>query len=378
MRDRTTERYLAPFIRQDLTRKMVFLGGPRQVGKTTLGLKILGGNEEHPAYFNFDKEQHRIRLLNADWPHEKLILLDEIHKYKRWKSWLKGIYDTSKSRRNFLVTGSARLDIYRRGGDSLFGRFHYFRLHPLTVAELKQYNQSIHFDQLTECGGFPEPYFQGSEKEARRWRRERKALVIRQDLRDLERVHDLTMIELLCERLPELVGNPLSIHALAQDLQVAHATVSNWIKMLERLYYCYRIYPFGSDRIRAVKKEAKLYLWDWAEIEEPGFRFENLVAGHLLKYCHFLEDTEGHMMDLRYLRDTDGREVDFVVLKNRKPLFAVECKLSDTKVTSAMFYFKARTNIPKFFLVHGKKDHFTKDDPTLESIGALEFLKEFV
>jgi predicted AAA+ superfamily ATPase len=355
---------------------MVFLGGPRRVGKTTLALDILGGNERHPAYFNYDNAEHRRRLLKEDWPTERMVVLDEIHKYRRWKGWLKGIYDTSKSERNFLVTGSARLDTYRKGGDSLLGRFHYYRLHPFSVAELEKQGASPKLERLLTCGGFPEPYLEGDPTEAARWRHERQTLVIRQDLRDLERVFDLTQLELLAERLPDLVGNPLSVNALAQDLEVSHPTIVRWLQILERLYYCYRIFPYGTDRIRAVKKEAKLYLWDWADVQNPGCRFENLVAGHLLKYCHFLEDTQGQTMELRYIRDTDKREVDFVVIQNRKPLFAVECKLSETAIPLAMFYFRQRTPIPKFYLVHGGTKHIVKSDTALESIGAIEFLRK--
>lgn len=370
-------RYLLRQIRNDLQKKMVFLGGPRQVGKTTLALEILGSDESDPAYFNYDDDEDRERLFSGEWPDRPLVVLDEIHKYPRWRNWLKGKYDKSKSKRRFLVTGSARLDLYRRTGDSLFGRHHYLRLHPFSVAELSKEGK-LSFDRLLNRGGFPEPYFVKDETDVARWRRERRVLVFRHDLRDLEKVYEITKIELLAQRLPDLVGSPLSINALAEDLQVGHKTAAHWIAILERLYFCYRIYPYGTDRIRAVKKEAKLYLWDWGEVRDPGFRFENLVAGHLLKYCHFLEDTEGKEMELRYLRDTDGREVDFVVLEQNRPIFAVECKLSETKITPAMRYFHERTPVPKFHLLHTGEKHFVADDPALESIGAESFLSRLV
>lgn len=294
------ERYLTSHIKTDLKQKMVFLGGPRQVGKTTLALRLLGADESSPAYFNFDNDSDRRKMLAEQWPESKTVILDEIHKYRKWRNWLKGVYDKTKSQRHYLITGSARLDYYRRGGESLLGRYHYYRLHPFSVAELDQYPHPPSLADLMERGGFPEPLFSKKLRDAHRWRRERRALVIREDLRDLERVFDVTQLELLAQRLPAVVGSPLSINALAEDLQVAHKTVANWLQILERLYYCYRIYPFGSSRIRAVKKEAKLYLWDWSEVTEPGPRFENLVAGHLLKYCHFREDTDGIEMDLRY------------------------------------------------------------------------------
>jgi predicted AAA+ superfamily ATPase len=356
---------------------MVFLGGPRQVGKTTLALDLLGTGEDDPAYFNYDNDEDRERLFASQWPDRPLVVLDEIHKYQSWRNWLKGKYDKAKSKRSFLITGSARLDLYRRMGDSLLGRYHYLRLHPFSVAELLA-SKKFRLDRLLERGGFPESYFAKEDIEVARWRKERKTLVFRHDLRDLERVLDIAKIELLARRLPDLVGNPLSINALAEDLQVTHPTAAHWIEILERLYYCYRVYPYGTAKIRAVKKEAKLYLWDWGEISDPGARFENLVAGHLLKFCHFQEDTEGKEMELRYLRDTDGREVDFVVLENGKPLFAVECKLPETKITPAMRYFRERTPVPRFHLVHGGGESFVGDDPAMEVVGAEKFLARFV
>jgi predicted AAA+ superfamily ATPase len=370
-------RYLFRQIEKDLKQKMVFLGGPRQVGKTTLALDLLGATEEDPAYFNYDDDEDRERLFAGKWPERTLVVLDEIHKYRAWRNWLKGKYDKSKSQRRFLVTGSARLDLYRRSGDSLFGRHHYLRLHPFSVAELRS-AKKLHMRRLLERGGFPEPYFAGEEVAVARWRRERRNLVFRHDLRDLERVYDLAKVELLAQRLNHLVGSPLSINALAEDLQVAHKTVAHWIEILERLYHCYRVYPYGTDRIRAVKKEAKLYLWDWGEVPDPGFRFENCVASHLLKFCHFKEDTEGKEMELRYLRDTDAREVDFVVLENERPIFAVECKLTEARITKPMRYFRERTKIPRFHLVHSGTEHFVGDDPGFEVVGAEEFLGRLV
>lgn len=208
-----------------------------------------------------------------------------------------------------------------------------------------------------QFGGFPEPHFKQSTRSLKRWQRERMQQVMQEDLRDLERVQELSLIELVVDRLPQLVGSPLSINALREDLNTSHQTVAKWLTILERLFVHFRIYPYGAPKIRAVKKEAKLYMWDWATVSELGFRFENLVASHLLKFCHFHEDTEGDTMELRYLRDTDSREVDFVVLKNKKPLFAVECKLQDTAISPALKYFAERTPIPQFFQVHmGTKD----------------------
>jgi predicted AAA+ superfamily ATPase len=231
-------------------------------------------------------------------------------------------------------------------------------MHPLSLAEVDPHFGASSVPDLLRFGGFPEPFFAQSEKSWKRWQLERSRQVLRDDLRDLERVEEVMLVSLLAERLPALVGSPLSINALKQDLQVGHATVKNWLQILERLFVLFRIAPFGSPKIRAVKKEMKGYMWDWSLVEENGPRFENMVASQLLKYCHFLENTEGERMELRYIRDTDKREIDFVVLKAGLPLFAVECKVSVKDVLSEIGYFSQRLNIPKYYLVHlGDKDY---------------------
>lgn len=339
------ERYLKRLIESDLREKMVFIGGPRQVGKTSLA-QSLG-----PYYLNWDDQEQRRKILSKDWPKsERVVAFDEIHKYARWRNLLKGYFDTQKREHSFLVTGSARLDHYRKGGDSLLGRYHYFRLHPFSLPEAGYGKDAL--ERLLRFGGFPEPFLQGSERTHRRWQLQRLERVVREDLRDLERVREISLVERLAEALPERVGAPLSIKNLAQELEVDHKTAAHWITILESLYFAYRIPPFGAPRIRAVKKEQKLYLWDWSQVPGPGFRFENLVASHLLKYCHFKEDSEGFRMELRFLRDVDKREVDFVVIKDRKPIFAVECKSGERALSPHIPYFKDRTSIPKFYQVH--------------------------
>ncbi len=365
MMDLFHKRYLARDIGNFLRDKMVFLGGPRQVGKTTLCLHFLKPpSVENPAYLNWDDLSGRYSIKKAELPADKkIICFDEIHKFKNWRSLVKGLYDTKKYKYQFLVTGSARLDYYRRGGDSLLGRYRYLRLHPLSLGELAFSKAST--NELLKFGGFPEPFFQGTEKNLRLWHKERNYRIVHDDLRDLEQVKELSAIELLVDALPGRVGAPLSVKNLADDLSANHSTIRRWIQILDNIYYSYRILPYGPPRIRAVKKEQKLYLWDWSAVEDRAFRFENMVAGHLLKYCHFLEDTEGFKMELRFLRDTDKREIDFVVLKNKKVLFAVECKTGERQVSPHIHYFKERTNIPKFYQVHLGSKHVELDKKTV-------------
>ncbi len=317
---------------------MVFLGGPRQVGKTTLAKDLLG--EEERGYLNWDIAEDRERILKRELPTGDFWVFDEIHKFRGWRNYLKGLYDLQKRRKKILVTGSARLDFYRRGGDSLQGRYHYLRLHPLSVAELKASDADFH--ALLKLGGFPEPYFEGSEVEAKRWSREYRQKFLQEDLLSLESVQDVGRFEHLILRMPDLVGSPLSINALREDLQVSHKTVSKWLDILERLYSIFRLSPFGAPKIRAVKKEQKHYHFDWSLVLQESFRFENMVASHLLKWVHFLEDIEGRNIEIRYFRDIDGREVDFIVVEDGKPAQAIECKWSEETISPHLRYFKER------------------------------------
>lgn len=318
---------------------MVFLGGPRQVGKTTLAKYLL--KDQSPGYLNWDIAEHRELILKGRLPDSDLWIFDEIHKYKSWRTYLKGLYDQFGNEKRILVTGSAKLDVYRRGGDSLQGRYHYLHLYPLTVAELGIEKQET-FQELLTLGGFPEPYLMKDKIEAKRWSREYRQRLIQDDLVSLEAVRDLGNIELLMIRLPELVGSPLSINALREDLQVSHKTVANWLEIFSRLYAIFRISPFGAPSIRAVKKEQKHYHFDWSLIESPGPRFENLVAVHLLKWVQYEQDTKARELELRYFRDIDGREVDFIITEKGHPIYAIECKTSDGDISKSLRYFRKK------------------------------------
>jgi len=368
------KRYLGAQVQKDLARKMVFVSGPRQVGKTTLARQIIRGENE---YLNWDIAEHRDRVLRRELPPGGAVIFDEIHKYRSWRNYLKGLVDRPARRWRILVVGSARLDVYRFGGDSLQGRYHFLRLHPFSAAELKIASESG-FTDLLRLGGFPEPFLSGSETEARRWSREYRSRVIREEITSLEKIADLGNLELMAIRLPQLVGAPLSVNALREDLQVSHKTLSRWLQVLERLYVIYRLPPFGAPAIRAVKKEQKHYHYDWSQVPEPPRRFENMVAGHLLKWVHYEQDAKGRDLELRYFRDVDGREVDFVVSEAGKPIRLIEAKWGDAEVDRGLKYLKARFPDAEAVQIaaSGKKDYLTPNGIRVRP--ALPFLRELV
>jgi predicted AAA+ superfamily ATPase len=353
------KRYLEPQVVADLQKKMVFVAGPRQVGKTTLARSLPDATS---GYLSWDVAADRRRLLAGELPDAPLWVFDEVHKYKSWRNWLKGLWDGRRRGQRILVTGSARLDLYRHGGDSLQGRYHLLRLHPFTFAELGL-TTADELQTLATLGGFPEPFLSGSETAARRWSREYASRLISGDVRDLERIQDLGNLELLLQRLPDLVGSPLSVNAVREDLQVYHKTMAHWLQVLERLYAIWRIAPFGSPKIRAIKKAQKHYHWDWSVVKEPGPRFENLVGSHLLKWVHWQQDTQGLDLELRYFRDTDGREVDFVVCEGKRPVLLVECKVGDDGVDKSLRYLHERFPNAAAWQVssRGSKDYVTPE-----------------
>ncbi len=367
-------RYLRSQVERDLARKMVFVAGPRQVGKTTLARSLTGARS---GYLNWDVAADRERILRGELPRAPLWIFDEIHKYRAWRGFLKGLFDARHERQRILVTGSARLDLYRYGGDSLQGRYHLLRLHPLSAHEVGAATIGDLRDLLA-LGGFPEPFFGGSATEAKRWSREYRSRLVRDEVASVERVADLGRVELLALRLPDLVGSPLSVNALREDLQVSHKSVASWIGILERLYAIFRLAPFGAPKIRAVKKEQKHYQFDWTLVAKDGPRFENLVASHLLKWVHFTQDTEGRDVELRYFRDTDGREVDFVVTERGAPELLVECKWGDQDVDRSLRYLSTRFPSAKAWQISatGRKDFVTPDG--IRVAPALELLKELV
>jgi uncharacterized protein len=344
-------RYLTANIAEDLQRRMVFIAGPRQAGKTTLVKSFL--KEFKPGtYINYDNPDGRIAFMDRTWQEtDKIIILDEIHKYPRWKNYLKGIYDVEKEYHKFLVTGSTRLDLYRRGQDSMFGRYTLWRLHPFCLAELN----SLKIDRrspderlklLLIHSGFPEPYLACNEKITRRWRLERLDLVFRQDIREIEKIKDIYLLEQLHNLLKAQVSGQINYANLARDMDVTPKTIKSWIQVLEHSYALFQIRPYAAKLARSILKQPKIYFYDNGDVDrDEGAKFENLVANHLLKRIQYLQDGSGHRYELCYLRDKEKHEVDFVIVKDKKPVALVEAKWSDTSPHHDLTYFGDRLGV---------------------------------
>lgn len=369
------KRYLQEKITTDLTKKMVFLGGPRQCGKTTLANQIVNDfsyQQRHQGlYLNWDDDEHRRRILTRMWGDEdELLVLDELHKFHRWKNWLKGIYDTLHSKHKFLITGSARLDVYRKGGDSLLGRYHYWRLHPFTLSEpIKGLSSEEYFKRLMTVGGFPEPFLDGDERESKRWRRERLDRVLKDDIRDLEQLHNIQALSLFLDALRERVGSQIVLSNLAEDLQISQKTLKRWLLILENMYILFIVRPYTKNISRAIQKPPKVYFFDNGDVKSnEGSRFENLIATHLIKRNHFLEDYTGDHFELRYIRDKEGREIDFVVLHEDQVEMLVETKLSDQTIHRPLQYYSEKLKPKKALqIVANLKNGFKKGKLSVES-----------
>lgn len=392
----TKDRYLEKPIVSDLKEKMVFIGGPRQVGKTTMAKQIGLKYFKNPQYLNWDnREDRKIIMSESFQANADLLIFDELHKFKNWKNYLKGIFDKYRERYSILLTGSARLDLYRKGGDSLLGRYHHYRLHPFSFAEIdeiKRVRKPMErlkfsdsgsksdldiFKNLFEFGGFPEPLLHKSEKVLRRWHNERLDRLIKEDIRDTTVIRDISGLQVLVELIEEKAAGQLSINSLREDLQINHKTASSWVEILEQFYFHFRIYPFASNAIKSLRKEAKIYLWDWSAIKDESKRFENIVASHLLKFVHLLKDEEGYKAELHYLRDISGREVDFLVSIDKKPWFAVEVKNSSEEISPWLNYYGERLKIPFLYQVVNKSSvNFIKNNVQVVSVE--NFLKILV
>ncbi len=386
-------------------RQMLFLMGPRQVGKTTTSLEASSLSSQH-YYFNWDDQTHRLLIIEGqgaiakhialDKLQEKelIVVFDEIHKFSQWKDFLKGFFDVYGKWAKIIVTGSARLDVLKYGGDSLMGRYFLYRLHPLSIRELvdptlseleirpplpiKQEN----LETLLRFGGFPEPFLQNNPRFYNRWKKLRSKQLFQEDLQDITNIQEIAQLQILTELLARQVGQLTNYSALAQKVHVSGETIRRWIETLKALYYCFSIQPWTHNISRSLLKEPKIFLWDWSLVENKGQRLENFVASHLLKAVHFWTDRGFGEYELYFLRDKDQREVDFLVTKDQNPWFLVEVKTSaHTGISKSLYHFQQETGAPHAFqiafdLPYVNRDCFSHHEPII--VPATTFLSQLI
>jgi predicted AAA+ superfamily ATPase len=337
------KRYLDERVRQDLQKKMVVLTGPRQVGKTTLS-RLLMEELAGAQYLNYDVAAHRSVMLAQSWrTSAPLLVLDEIHKMRDWKNWLKGVADGRAPEQQLLVTGSARMDTFRQSGESLAGRYFRLRLHPLSVREWAEQSQALPHAALThllERGGFPEPALAASNDDAQRWRNDYFAGLVREDVLEFSRLQEVNAMRLFAEMLRSRVGSPLSLASIGRDLNLSPVTLAKYLDILEALFIVFVLRPWHRNIARATLQAPKVYFYDTGLVlGDDGLRFENLVACHLLKNVQWQQDTRGAPVDLHYIRTKDEAEVDFCLSSADTLTHLVECKLSDSKPHRALARF---------------------------------------
>lgn len=340
------KRYLDDFVLNDLATKAVVLTGPRQVGKTTLSRQLM---QSFPSaqYLNWDVLADRVVLQRQSWnPRAKLLVMDEIHKMPNWKAWLKGVIDGRLAGQSLLVTGSARMETFRQAGDSLAGRYFSFKLHPISVREWcaqQGVDPALALDHLLERGGFPEPCLAADAIQAERWRAQYFTDLIREDVLEFSRLHEITTMRLFVELLRERVGSPLSLASIARDLAVAPATLKRYLDILQALFIVFTVHPWHRNVARAILQAPKVYFFDTGLVRgDQGIRLENAVAGMLLKQADFLRDSAGREVSLHYIRTKDDAEVDFAFSEAGELTQLIECKLSDSKPHRALVRFAAQ------------------------------------
>ena len=340
------KRYLDDPVASDLQRKMVLLTGPRQVGKTTLCRQLME-RFASAQYLNWDVAADRMILRRQTWgARTRLLAMDEIHKMPDWKNWLKGVVDGRPPEQALLVTGSARMETSRQSGDSLAGRYLPFRLHPISVREWCEQRGGTPAEalaRLMERGGFPEPCLAASVEDAERWRRQYFTDLIREDVVEFSRLHELTAMRLFVEVLRERVGSPLSLASIARDLAVSPTTLKRYLDILQALYIVFAIQPWHHNIARAILQTPKVYFFDTGLVRgDAGVRFENAVAAMLLKHAHFRQDAQGKNTGLHYIRTKDGAEVDFALSEENRLAHLIECKLSDNAPHRALTRFASQ------------------------------------
>ena len=346
---------------------MLFLAGPRQVGKTTLAQIMLKNRDG--LYLNWDNPEDRTLILGKyseiisqlgpkKLRQEKpIIIFDEVHKYKNWKNHLKGFYDLHKNDCHIIVTGSAKLDLYHKGGDSLMGRYFPYTIHPLSFGEaikpdyfevnkdnlfqIPLPDRDNTYDRLYHYGGFPDLYLQKSPSFSQQWQQTRFKQLFREDIRELSNVQDIAQLETLAILLQNQAGQVCHYSNLSNKIRVSDQSIRRWMSLLESTYYCFALRPWSKNITRSLLKEPKIYLWDWTTITNKGARFENFIACHLLKYVQLLTELGKGKFDLHYLKDKEKREVDFIITKNEEPWILIEAKHSEAnRLSSSLTFFQ--------------------------------------
>lgn len=364
------------YILKDLAKKMVFLVGPRQAGKTWLA-KEIAKSFQHSVYLNYDRREDRTIIQSEAWLEStNLLVIDELHKMPNWKQYIKGVFDTKPNHMAILVTGSARLDTFTSTGESLAGRYFVHHLLPLSPAELYKTNDSQNLDRLLQRGGFPEPFLADTDQEADRWRLQYVNGLIREDILDFEQIHNLRAIQLILDLLRDRVGSPISYASIAGDVGVSPSTVRKYLQILEALYIIFRVTPFTKNIARSLLKEPKIYFFDTGMVvNDPGKRFENLVATCLLKYVYERKDYLGQGVALQYLRTKEGKEVDFCIVKDNDLEYLVETKYSDHTIDPSLKYFSEKNKLTAIQLVKETKREY-KVNEQIVLRDARDFLKE--
>ena len=350
------ERFQKQAIFRDLSKKMVFLAGPRQAGKTTLA-KAVAKDFRSFVYLNYDRLEDRKIIIKEAWlPSVELIILDEIHKMPKWKNYLKGLYDTKSSHQKVLVTGSARLEIFNKVGDSLAGRYFLHRLMPLSPAECEKERVDYSLDRFLERGSFPEPFLTQDRIDADRWRLQYVDSLLRIDVLDFENIHNLNAIRLVFELLRERVGSPISYSSIAEDVAISPNTVKKYIQILEALYIVFRVTPFSKNIARSLLKEPKIYFFDTGLVKgDHGIKFENLMAQCLLKHTFAKIDYEAQNYTLKYLHTKEGHEVDFALVRDQQIEQIIEVKHADRSVHPSLRYFHEKYHLPAFQVIKDLK-----------------------
>jgi uncharacterized protein len=374
------KRYLGDRVQADLARKMVFLTGPRQVGKTTLSRQLVA--QRGGQYLNYDVPADRAMIVHQRWsPQAPLLVLDEVHKMPGWKAWLKGVYDGKPASQQLLVTGSARMDTFRQSGESLAGRFFGLRLHPVSVREWCEQTGAqpeAALTHLLERGGFPEPCLATDNEQAERWRRQYFDGLVRNDVLEFSRIQEVGTIRLFAQLLRSRVGSPLSLASIARDLALSPATLKKYLDILEALFIVFVVRPYHHNIARAVLQSPKVYFYDTGLVEgDEGLRFENLVATALLKQVQWQHDVQGKEAGLHYIRTKDGAEVDFALSDKNQLTQLVECKLSDEKPHRALQRFaQEQAPVQAVQVVRNARHSYNLGD--IQVAAAPEFLRGLV